>query len=145
MISISRVPKFGRRIFSVIFAASLIGPRRIVTHGDGEVEAIANPILKSLFPGAATPTIAAASICQDEDFVSLRISLLPFALPPLILRCWRGLRASFFCRFASSTRFADPFDVHVVFFEFAPALAHRMGVHADEIGNPLISAVAEPK
>ena len=48
---------------------------RVMTHGHGEAEAVANPILEIFFPSAATPAVASASIRQDQDLMSLRVSL----------------------------------------------------------------------
>lgn len=49
----------------------------------------------------------------------------------------------FFRRFAPGAGFADPFQVQVPVQQLTPAFTHRVRVHADEIGDALISAVAE--
>ena len=50
----------------------------VMAHGDGETERIADPVLKSLLPGVTTPAVAAAPIGQEQEFLSLRVSMPSF-------------------------------------------------------------------
>jgi hypothetical protein len=49
----------------------------------------------------------------------------------------------FFHLLASAARSADAIYFEVLFHEFAPSFGHGVRVHAEELGNPLIAAVAE--
>ena len=58
-------------------------PGRIVTDRDGKAGAIADLVLDSLLPGAATRAVASAPIGQDQNLVSLWVSLASLRKPPV--------------------------------------------------------------
>jgi hypothetical protein len=49
----------------------------------------------------------------------------------------------FFQRLTPTTGFANAVYCQVLFHQFAPTFGHRVRVHANELGNPLVTAVAE--
>src|SRR6202171_5867378 len=56
--------------------------RRIVAHGHGESESIADLHLQAFLPGTGVTTIAATRICQQKEFVFGGIARQSLGLPP---------------------------------------------------------------
>src|SRR6266567_5523348 len=55
---------------------------RVVAHGHGESESIADLHLQALLPGTRVTTIAATRICQQQEFVFGGIARPSFGVPP---------------------------------------------------------------
>src|SRR5260370_6250285 len=55
---------------------------RIMAHGHGQPEPVAQLLLQLLLPPPGLPAVAAAAVGQDQQLVSARIHSLPLLSPP---------------------------------------------------------------
>src|SRR5262245_60550554 len=70
----------------------LRAPRRVVTDGYGQPEAVAEMLLQIDLPGSGSTPVATAAVCQDQQVGGLGIGGTPFFLPPPANRTHRELR-----------------------------------------------------